>query len=247
MMDLIFALLQLVAVGWPVWLALALYVWWQYRRFKQSKYYDATGNGFLKTYFDTGLYGEYLIYQVLEKCPGHKHLLANVYLPKGDGGTTEVDVIMVHEAGIFVFESKNYSGWIYGDEKNQMWTQVLNKRTKHKMFNPIWQNRGHISAVKKALEAAEIDDSLIRSYIVFGEGCNLQQVKVSSLDVRVLKRGELKKQLSRDLHQAQSMGALAPNTVDRAYELLSHYARADQAVKDAHIAHIKQKHGGRSS
>ena len=46
MMDLIFAFLQLVAVGWPVWLALALYVWWQYRRFKQSKYYDATGNGF---------------------------------------------------------------------------------------------------------------------------------------------------------------------------------------------------------
>jgi hypothetical protein len=143
-----------------------------------------------------------------------------------------------------VFESKNYSGWIYGDEKNQMWTQVLNKRTKHKMFNPIWQNRGHISAVKKALEAAEIDDSLVRSYIVFSERCKLQQVTVTSLDVWVLKRGELKKQLSRDLRQA--MGALAPSTVNRAYELLSHYARADQAVKDAHIAHIKQKHGGRS-
>ena len=67
---------------------------------------------------------------------------------------------------------------------------------------------------------------------------------MTSLDVWVLKRGELKSQLSRDLRQ--SMGAFSPATANMAYELLNRYARADEAVKDAHVAAIKRQHGGRS-
>lgn len=43
--------------------------------------------------------------------------MTNLYLPKEDGSTTEIDLIMLSETGILVFESKNYSGWIFGDEK----------------------------------------------------------------------------------------------------------------------------------
>jgi len=214
-----------------------VYCWWSHRKFHESSYYAASGNGFFQTIRDKGIYGEYLTYRILERSPGYKKLLANVYLPKADGGTTEVDVIMLSEAGVFVFESKNYSGWLYGDEKSQLWTQVLHQRAKFKFFNPIWQNLGHIDAVRRALADAGLDDSLFRSYIVFSERCTLAKVTTTSPDVLVLKRGDLKRQLYGDVRG--SMGAMTPEGVGKAYELLHCYAHADQGVKDAHVSAIE--------
>lgn len=154
--------LPLIVITSPIWLAVGLYLAFSYHQYKKSSYRVASGNGFLRVRLDKGAYGEYLTYRILEGCPGYKRLLANVYLPKEDGSTTEVDVVMLSEAGVFVFESKNYSWWIFGDEKSKMWTQVLNKHTKNKLYNPIWQNRGHISAMQKALSELSIEDSLFR-------------------------------------------------------------------------------------
>jgi hypothetical protein len=69
----------------------------------------------LSTIFNSGNYGEFLTFCCLEKLKGDHKLLTNVYLPKKDGSTTEIDLIMIDETGIYVFESKNYSGWIFGD------------------------------------------------------------------------------------------------------------------------------------
>lgn len=235
----------LLRMFYPILVPFVLYfvitLGWDYRTYKGSSYGAASGNNFWKTRFDAGAYGEYLTFRVLEKCPGYKRLLANVYLPKDDGSTTEVDVAMLSEAGIYVFESKNYSGWIYGDEKSKMWTQVLNKRTKHKLFNPIWQNRGHITAMKKALADLPIDDSLYRSYIVFSERCKLQNIKVTSLDVSVVKRGSLKKDLHRDIKE--NLTALTRETIDRAFTVLNSHAHADDALKQSHIVEIERRHG----
>lgn len=57
--------------------------------------------------------------------------LRNVYIPKGNGRTSEIDVMYITEKGIFVFESKNYSGWIFGDEDGQYWTAMLPNREKN--------------------------------------------------------------------------------------------------------------------
>lgn len=70
-----------------------------------------------------GEYGEDRIYDILQKVDGYKATLPNCYLPKGNGETAEVDLIFLHESGIYVFESKNYSGWIFGSENQKYWTQ----------------------------------------------------------------------------------------------------------------------------
>jgi len=72
----------------------------QNESFKKSKYKDASGNSFFNTRFNSGNYGEYLIFEKLETLPGHNRLLANVYVPKDDGTTSEIDVIMVAQNGI---------------------------------------------------------------------------------------------------------------------------------------------------
>lgn len=74
--------------------------------------------------------GEYSTYCLLDKLEGYKKFLFNCYIPKGDGTTTEVDVIMIHETGIYVIESKNYNGCIFGREDAYEWTQTLPRRYK---------------------------------------------------------------------------------------------------------------------
>ena len=93
--------------------------------YKKSEYYSITHIPFLKVYFNKGRFGEYLTYTKLKSLKGYKRFLFNVYIPKDDGTFTEIDAIMLHESGIYVFESKNYDGWIFGSEAQKYWTQSL--------------------------------------------------------------------------------------------------------------------------
>lgn len=71
-------------------------------------------------------------------------ILRNVYIPKENGGTSEIDVLYITQKGIFVIESKNYSGWVFGSEKNYQWTVSLSNGIKNKLYNPIKQNQTHM-------------------------------------------------------------------------------------------------------
>ena len=99
-----------------------------------------------------GQCGENKIYDTLEKLSGCKAMLPNCYLPTENGDVTEVDLILIHESGIYVIESKNYSGWIFGSENQRYWTQSFSDgkggSQKYKFYNPIWQNDTHIKALQ---------------------------------------------------------------------------------------------------
>lgn len=214
-----------------------LYVLSIYFGFRKSSYRDASGNSFLKLLLDKGSYGEFLIFSALEKLNGHKRLLTNIYLPKGDDSTTEVDVVMIAETGIYVFESKNYSGWIFGDEKGKNWTQVFENKQKNHFYNPVWQNKGHISALKFAtgLHNAE----LYKSYIVFSERCTLKKVNVDSPNVFVMKRGSLLRNVRLDIMSSPTV--FKREQVDRIYVKLLEFSHADRSTKKAHIESIRSK------
>ena len=95
---------------------------WQY---KKTEYYGQTKNSYLSVLFDKGRLGEFYTYKDLKPLDGYKRYLFNLYIPKENGETTELDVVLLHESGIYVFESKNYSGWIFGTETQRYWTQTL--------------------------------------------------------------------------------------------------------------------------
>ena len=63
-------------------------------------------------------------------------ILRNIYIPKDDGSTSEIDVLYISRKGIFVFESKNYSGWIFGKESDQYWTVSLPNGQKNILAHP---------------------------------------------------------------------------------------------------------------
>ena len=116
--------------------------------FKKTSYYQISGNTYLSTVLNKGRLGEYLIYEKLCFLEGDEaRFLCNLYIPNGKGNTTELDVVLISKSGVYVFESKNYSGWIFGNENQQYWTQTLlsgGKSRKERFYNPIRQNRSHI-------------------------------------------------------------------------------------------------------
>ncbi|OWY01948.1 hypothetical protein B6V75_15450 [Thioclava sp. F1Mire-8] len=114
-----------------------------------------------------GFIGEVYVSKGLEKLAeeGGMHLFDDVTLPVKDG-TTQIDHVLISRSGVFVIETKNMSGWIFGAERQSHWTQVLYKK-KTKFQNPLRQNYKHIKAIEDCLG---VDGSKVHGVIVFVGG-----------------------------------------------------------------------------
>lgn len=203
-------------------------------KLKKTSYEKASGNNLWKIVFNKGNYGEFLTYAILEKA-GENKILSNVYIEKMDGKTTEIDLISINSSGIFVHESKNYSGWIFGDEKSKNWTQSLQNKQKYKFYNPISQNKGHIKAIDEYLDRKYQDVFL--SYIIFSERCELKKITVTSDNVRVFKRNKLQQQLKAD--KLEYGNRLTVEQIDEIYNALKKCTLVNDDVKKQHISQIK--------
>jgi predicted RNA-binding Zn-ribbon protein involved in translation (DUF1610 family) len=90
------------------------------------------------------------------------HLIKNVTLPTDDG-TTQIDHIIVSAFGVFVVETKNMKGWIFGQEHQKQWTQKIFKHSQ-KFQNPLHQNYKHIKTLEQLLD---LQSSQLHSVVVF--------------------------------------------------------------------------------
>ena len=162
--------------------------------------------------------------------------LRNVYIPKDNGETSEIDVLYITQKGIFVFESKNYSGWVFGDEKSTYWTVMLPNREKNKLYNPIKQNQTHIKWLRNYLNR----DIPLFSIIVFSERCELKKVTVESPDVFVIQRDGTYATVRKIWDRSPDV--LSAEEVTAVYERLEALTNVDEAVKLTHVADIKRKY-----
>jgi len=90
------------------------------------------------------------------------HLIKNVTLPTDDG-TTQIDHVIVSVYGVFVVETKNMKGWIFGSKDQRTWTQKIFKQS-HKFQNPLFQNYKHTKTLETLLGLGE---QQIFSLVVF--------------------------------------------------------------------------------
>jgi len=205
-----------------------------YKTYKNSNYYKATQNSYWSVHCDRGLYGEYSLYQYLQPFEnlGCKFLF-NLYVPRDNGKTSEIDVVMFHHKGLFVIESKNYSGWIFGNENNRQWTQTLpngyGESHKERFYNPIMQNKTHIRAIRKY-----IDDTIpIYSVVAFSDKCTLKDVTVKS-NVIVTYYSHLCRDIKYRLSETNNY-LMTPELLSKTYNKLLQYTNADDYTKFQHI------------
>lgn len=93
--------------------------------------------------------------------------------------TTQIDHILLSPFGIFVIETKNYKGWIFGTERQKNWTQKIYKKS-YKFQNPLHQNYKHQKVLEYVL-ADIVDADQIHSVIVFMPDCEFKTTMPSNV------------------------------------------------------------------
>ncbi|MBR2250389.1 MAG: NERD domain-containing protein [Prevotella sp.] len=78
-----------------------------------------------KGFISQGDYGELRVSRILSQLPDGYHVFNDVYL-EIKGRSSQIDHVVVSQYGVFIIETKNYSGAVYGSENAENWTQYLN-------------------------------------------------------------------------------------------------------------------------
>ena len=89
----------------------------------------------------------------------------NLMLPLYDGAT-EIDMLIVAPQGLICIENKHVVGLIKGKTTDKYWKQIK-KHEKKKMYNPIFQNEGHIKCLKYHFNKRQCLDIPIIGYVIF--------------------------------------------------------------------------------
>lgn len=117
----------------------------------------------IKSRWFKGIFGEFIVNRLLAKLPQDDYMaIKGVTLPT-ENGTTQIDHIVVSKYGVFVVETKNMKGWIYGSAKQKQWTQKIYRHSS-KFQNPLHQNYKHVKTLQPLLNCPV---EHIHSVIVF--------------------------------------------------------------------------------
>lgn len=150
----------------------------------------------LKSAWFKGKMGERAVKKLIGRCldPLTYREFSDVTILTEDG-TTQIDHIYVSPFGIFVIETKNMSGWIFGSKNQAQWTQSI-YRKKFKFQNPLRQNYKHIKALESLLG---LPQRTFKSIVVFTGDCTFKTempdevctrsnliAYIQSIDIRVL-------------------------------------------------------------
>ncbi|MBO4306692.1 MAG: NERD domain-containing protein [Bacteroidales bacterium] len=180
-----------------------------------------------KTIFvSQGNYGELRVSHILSQLPEEYLVFNDVYL-EIKGRSSQIDHVVISKYGVFVIETKNYSGAVYGGENAEKWAQYLNGE-RYDFRNPIKQNLSHVWAIKDTLHIAP---SSIIPIVVFLNGADLH----CNTNSAVLYTGQL---LSCILNHKTV--AFTADGVERLSQKLSENIVTDPGRKQKHIRSVRQ-------
>ncbi len=176
--------------------------------------------------FGRGKIGEWIVSLTLGKTiENQQYVINNIIIKDENDKTSQIDHILINPKGIFVIETKNYSGRIYGNEKQIEWTQVLAYgKVKNKLYNPIKQNNTHIYRLKNQMPNYVV----FYSAVVFVKG-NTHFIQSN----KVLKLRQLKNfiRLERDVN-------LSEKQMKECYEILCNIKNETTVTTKEHINNI---------
>ncbi|MGG3857134.1 nuclease-related domain-containing protein [Metabacillus fastidiosus] len=192
-----------------------------------------------------GEIGEYKINIQLDQLPKDCKYLSDILIPnsKAKSGYSQIDHIVLTPYAVFVIETKNYQGIIYGGRERRTWSV----NGKFKMLNPFYQNYGHISAVKAIIP---IDSSSIVSMISFTKRCtfkidlelrNIQSNELMVYDI------ELSEFISRKLNilKLQNKSPVYSNIeIEQIHQQIEQANIVDTKIRERHVQLLKSNVDG---
>jgi hypothetical protein len=191
----------------------------------------AIGAGVSRFQFRKNL-GEAFVAATIDKYFSRPHLLLNNITFATPEGTTQIDHVLVADTGIFVIETKHYSGWIFGNPQERQWTQAI-YRKKSRFQNPLHQNYGHIKALQSLFDLpAEHFHSVVvfTSDAVFKTDLGPNVVRLANLIPFLTAERPV---VFDERKMAYVVGRIEMNRNRRSVE-----------TDEYHINHLRNRHGG---
>lgn len=177
-----------------------------------------------------GWLGERKITRILKGCmqPGDV-LISDLYLLNPENKmSSQIDHILLSTRGIFVIETKNYSGEIVGDDSKRMWNRRLkNGKLGDPFLSPVQQNNGHIYTLKSVLKTK----TQVENLVVFVQG-NIKFIK----SAHVFTPQGLKQYLCK-----KTLNILSKEERDRFYSILQHWKEHPPVTRRKHLRNIKRQ------
>lgn len=185
--------------------------------------------------------GEYKINIQLDQLPKDCKTLSNVMLhnSKSKSGYSQIDHIIISPYTIFVIETKNYAGTIYGDVKRPKWSV----NGKFPMMNPFHQNYGHIKAIHNLLPHTDMSQfvSMVsftkRSTFKVNE--ELRKIQSNELIVYDTELSEFIARKINVLKMTTKSVAFSEEQINEIHVVLSSKKVLDPHLRANHIKHIK--------
>jgi hypothetical protein len=162
--------------------------------------------------------------------PDEYYIFNNVTIPSSHSITSQIDHIVVSRFGIFVIESKDYSGWIFGSEHQNKWTQSITGKMKYQFQNPLHQNIAHVFALKEHLPHLK---KCIYNVVVFSNRCEFK----TNMPVRVMQDNQLCDYILQKTTPRLQTGDLLM-TIGK----LSMLCQTKQVTNSEHVANLNQLH-----
>lgn len=180
-----------------------------------------------------GFVGEKSVARILLKLDPDKYKVINDLMVRLDGKTTQIDHLVISNFGIFVIETKNYYGWILGNEFRNHWTKLIYE-TKNitKIKNPIKQSKWHIDVLKNVLK--EHREMVYIPIVVFTKRAYLSVQTETDVIINTKLLVTIRK-YREEIIPAQVR--------DKIYALLNELNIKDRNIRREHISRSKKKRG----
>lgn len=110
----------------------------------------------------------------------HSHFpnaLKEVYVYLNEYKIVEIDIVLVHNSGIYIFEAKVKRGKIFGVPTQPYWTAQHTERKATRFYNPLRQTEAH---VKHLVKRYRISPMSCHSVIVFNDGADISEIRYST-------------------------------------------------------------------
>jgi hypothetical protein len=173
-----------------------------------------------------GWIGERLVANRLDRL-GHS-ALHDIILPDGRGGLTQIDHLLLNGRGIWVLETKTFTGRLFGRPRDKQWTQRIGKKS-YRIGNPLRQNYGHL----KAIESIVNEEVPIHGLVVLAGSAKFPNGTPDGV-----------------VHRRRLLEVVGPKTTERLPETwarswseLSALASSGQAARRQHRKQLEAKFG----
>lgn len=184
----------------------------------------------IKTKKGKGIAGERVASFFLNKLDKSEYFVVNDITFKLEDKTVQIDHIVISQYGIFVIETKNWKGTVYGNRWGREFYQYLGgKKFKHQ--NPIRQNSGHIRRLKEVL--SDYPNLKYISIVAFG-GYTKRKIK----DDITIKISEIL-----DTIYSYKEVVISKEDVESVYRILKGLEIEGRGYKKEHIENVRRRYG----